>query len=255
MNHLQLGAALNPKGDLLRQIEAVHAAGFDYADLAMDFPVTSENLDAALMKETLASLKLPFHGQTPAHLPFGSPYPEVRKAAVGIALKALEKLKHAGAQSVVFHPDGTHAFASDAYLEWNAECLQSVVDAAGSTQILVENLPHGPFAKTENLLALLQESGLEKKVQFNLDVGHVHCGQRDGGSTLDAFLETGKVKHVHVSDNDGQTDQHLPLGQGKIDWPAVKKQLLAARVPELTIECYAGGIQGVLDSKKAWEKS
>ena len=67
------------------------------------------------------------------------------------------------------------------------------------------------------------------------------------------FLETGLVRHVHLSDNDGVDDLHLPLGQGKIDWNDIKQKLQDSNVPEVTIECYQGGIQGVLDSKKIWE--
>ncbi|MBI5226814.1 sugar phosphate isomerase/epimerase [Candidatus Micrarchaeota archaeon] len=62
-------------------------------------------------------------------------------------------------------------------------------------------------------------------------------GQKTGGSSLVDFLETGLVRHVHLSDNDGQTDQHLPLGQGKIDWNDIKQKLQGTNVPEITIEC------------------
>jgi sugar phosphate isomerase/epimerase len=27
-----------------------------------------------------------------------------------------------------------------------------------------------------------------------------------------------KITHIHASDNDGVEDQHLGIGQGKIDW-------------------------------------
>ena len=27
-----------------------------------------------------------------------------------------------------------------------------------------------------------------------------------------------KIKHVHVSDNEGEVDSHLPIGEGTISW-------------------------------------
>lgn len=291
-----LGAALNPKADLWPQLEAFAQAGFQYVDLAMDFPVTSENLDAAKLANALRTHGLSFHGQTPVLLPFGSPYEEIRKNAVNVANKAVHALEAAGAQTVVFHPDGAYGFLPlERIMAWNAESLAAVYHAAASrTVILVENLHAAPFNEAETLQRLIHDAGMDGRTGINVDVSHAFIGQTHGGSTLVEFLKTGQVKHIHLSDNDGQRDLHLPLGQGKIDWTTVKKQLKTAGYAEggnpeditspnglvwpykprkglqdheteggicppavlgVTIECYAGGIQGILDSKIAWEKT
>ena len=249
-----LGAALTPQMDesLQKQIQAYASAGFDYIDLALDYPAVPEKLDADALRDCLKETGLPLHGQTPAHLPFGSPYADVRHAAVDAAKEALELLETLGAQTVVFHPDGDYGFVAKYMMAWNAESLNAVVDAS-RTQILLENLPHGPFTRVDKMAELMHAAGLEKRVLLNVDVGHVIVGQHQNGSTLDDFLKAGLVRHVHVSDNDGNADQHLPLGKGKIDWTEVKTKLKKAQVPEVTIECYVGGIQGMLDSKKTWE--
>jgi sugar phosphate isomerase/epimerase len=52
-------------------------------------------------------------------------------------------------------------------------------------------------------------------VKMVLDVAHASLR----GETL-RFLERfrGRIGHVHISDNRGRIDEHLPLGGGLIDW-------------------------------------
>ncbi|GEM_PF-4945931 len=252
-----LGAALNPQmtESLTRQIQAYASAGFDYIDLALDYPAVPSRLDTDSLRDCLKETGLPLHGQTPAHLPSGSPYADVRHAAIRAANEAVGFLENLGAKTVVLHPDGDYGFVPDEMMAWNAGCLNAVASQARHTQLLLENLPHGPFTHVEKMLELIQATHLEKKVQLNVDVGHVSVGQHQGGSPLEDFLKTSLVRHVHASDNDGEADQHLPLGKGKIDWTQVKRKLEKAGVTEVTIECYSGGIQGVLESKKMWEKT
>ena len=48
-----------------------------------------------------------------------------------------------------------------------------------------------------------------------MDLGHANLeGQ------IEPFFQllTDKIVHIHVSDNDGSDDQHLGIGQGKIDY-------------------------------------
>jgi sugar phosphate isomerase/epimerase len=47
-----------------------------------------------------------------------------------------------------------------------------------------------------------------------VDVGHAHTN-----NAVREFLQADfQVAYHHVSDNDGQRDQHLPVGEGTIDW-------------------------------------
>ena len=38
-------------------------------------------------------------------------------------------------------------------------------------------------------------------------------------------LLTEKISHIHIHDNMGKKDEHLPLGKGTIDWKHVMKKL------------------------------
>ena len=52
-----------------------------------------------------------------------------------------------------------------------------------------------------------------------LDTGHQHAQKE----ILPLSVEKlgGRVHYLHVSDNDGQTNQHLALGRGTVDWDGV----------------------------------
>jgi sugar phosphate isomerase/epimerase len=43
-----------------------------------------------------------------------------------------------------------------------------------------------------------------------------------------------RLKHVHLHDNDGQRDDHLPVGQGSIDFDSFFETLYKW-VPEVTV--------------------
>lgn len=52
---------------------------------------------------------------------------------------------------------------------------------------------------------------------FCLDTGHQNAFSR---TPLDAWLEAtaGRLKEIHLHDNDGSWDDHLPIGEGNIDF-------------------------------------
>jgi sugar phosphate isomerase/epimerase len=51
-----------------------------------------------------------------------------------------------------------------------------------------------------------------------LDTGHTFLG-----GFWDRFVEisNGRLEHVHACDNNGRYDDHLPPGDGRINWPHV----------------------------------
>jgi D-psicose/D-tagatose/L-ribulose 3-epimerase len=52
-----------------------------------------------------------------------------------------------------------------------------------------------------------------------LDTGHQHAQKE----ILPLSVEKlgGRIHYLHVSDNDGQTNQHLALGRGTVDWDGI----------------------------------
>lgn len=71
---------------------------------------------------------------------------------------------------------------------------------------------------------------------FCLDVGHQHAFSQ---TPLTAWLEalSDRLLEIHVHDNDGSRDDHLPVGMGSIDFALLFGTLLRkGRKPLLTVE-------------------
>ena len=79
-------------------------------------------------------------------------------------------------------------------------------------------------------------------VRVCLDIGHAHYS----GTPLEAWFDVlgPSIACLHLSDNRGRFDDHLPLGDGGIDWAMVVRlyQRLGKELP-MTLE--VGGIRGV----------
>jgi sugar phosphate isomerase/epimerase len=55
-----------------------------------------------------------------------------------------------------------------------------------------------------------------------LDTGHANMGEGGSAKILEFIGQLGdRIGHVHVSDNMGLKDDHLPIGGGTIDFPEV----------------------------------
>ncbi|MDR1578306.1 MAG: sugar phosphate isomerase/epimerase [Deltaproteobacteria bacterium] len=111
----------------------------------------------------------------------------------------------------------------------------SAVLAVSSAQLRLENTyEHSP----EPILILLHQLG--ERAGFCLDLGHwFYYAMGRHWDNLDFWLTqtATKLAHAHVHDNNGEGDQHRPLGQGLINYGRVR-QLLAEKElrPPYTIE-------------------
>lgn len=108
----------------------------------------------------------------------------------------------------------------------NLESLRELCDFAADFGIIiaVENMPDYPkiFGKyPDEILEMLEDIG-SHNVGFTLDVGHSNTV----GLTAD-FLDLmgDRISHVHIHDNRGERDEHLPLGEGTVDWKPVLEKL------------------------------
>ena len=96
-------------------------------------------------------------------------------------------------------------------------------------RLAVENIYGGRFySQIDELIALVEEVNLEN-VGFCLDVGHANV---DGVDIPAAIQRMGKkLYEVHLHDNNGKKDQHLPIGFGTVNWIEVIEALKAIDYP------------------------
>jgi len=72
-------------------------------------------------------------------------------------------------------------------------------------------------------------------LRFNFDIGHAHLSELPEDERLEKSFSPLRdlVSSVHLHDNHGEKDEHLPLFDGTIDWPAAIKLLKTA--PDATL--------------------
>jgi sugar phosphate isomerase/epimerase len=87
-------------------------------------------------------------------------------------------------------------------------------------KVALENMPRSPFSMATTPEALLElMDGID--VGFCLDVGHANTN----GNLKEFVKLKGRIVNLHVHDNKGQTDEHLPIGGGTVDFPWLLRSL------------------------------
>ena len=91
--------------------------------------------------------------------------------------------------------------------------------------VLENKLPHLIFGKPSDILWILD--GINSaEVGFCLDTGHAFFA----GHICDLVrrVVSGYLRMIHAHDNNGTNDDHLPPGDGKIDWKQLLRDLVQA---------------------------
>jgi sugar phosphate isomerase/epimerase len=194
-----------------------------------------------LMATESFSLKYTVHGLV-ADVNLASIYPEFREASVNLHRRAISASAAVGAELYVIHPGYTAwSFCwQDALqaLDQSLAELASLQEELG-IRLAVENMPKSDWL-------FFHEPGLDLHgMGLVLDVGHAQtCG------TLLEFLECPELAHVHLHDNSGQNDEHLPLGRGCIDFGPVLMAIEEREITAALEQKTEGGVQESLNALK-----
>jgi sugar phosphate isomerase/epimerase len=131
----------------------------------------------------------------------------------------------------LFHP-GSKTGLSQFYprTDWklNLESVRSLLNVARreGVNIAIENTPE-PFPSlmksVDDFHRFYQDLGDD--IGMVLDVAHANLNNQ-----IQAFIEdfSKKIVHIHVSDNKGDSDTHMGIGKGNIDWKNFAEQIRTA---------------------------
>ena len=138
-----------------------------------------------------------------------------------------------GAQNVIFH-SSAFPFLRGAYLQNWAEGCASFYEELASlypVNIYIENAQD----LDPTPLRMLMDNISSDRIGVCLDVGHANYSRVPVEQWFDVLAE--RVGYLHLSDNTGAFDDHLPLGQGSVDWKMVDRcwQQLGKDMP-ITLE-------------------
>lgn len=147
-----------------------------------------------------------------------------------------------GADTVVFH-SSCFPFLRGSFVErWAEDCAEFYRTLAQryNLTVCVENSMDLDPTPLKELMRRVQS----ERVAVCLDIGHANYSD---ASVADWFAALeGKIRYLHLSDNGGRFDEHLPLGCGTVDWKAVSALWQAAgSVEKITLEVGAESEQSL----------
>jgi sugar phosphate isomerase/epimerase len=180
---------------------------------------------------------------------FHGPFMDLRPGAIDAKIRrvSLERFRQVfeiascfRPRSIVFHPSYDEKYYVSSGRKW----LESSIDtwmqlvplAEGlDTRIALENV----YEADPGYLGLLLDALPPGQVGFCFDTGHFNAF---AGSGLEAWLERlgSRLIEIHLHDNGGALDEHLPVGEGTFPFErlfAILKERKLA--PILTVEAHS----------------
>lgn len=119
------------------------------------------------------------------------------------------------------------------------EKLSSFASRYG-TSILVENctFKESNYFNSIDDFNYLFSTCADKRIGMCLDIGHAGIN-----GEIDIYMKSfpDRIKEIHLHDNDGKRDLHLPLGSGSIPWYRIVDRFVKSGYDGLlTLECKFG---------------
>lgn len=236
--------------------------GFSCLDLAFDYCISLEELNANSSPYLHTKAEYPFEGSdwkiwanqlrmyaeklgvkyTQAHAPYGG------ECHSELMLRSFEVCRILGIKQMVVHPiwhDSENRILKDEteFIKINVEAMKPLLEVAENSgvTILSENLLWGASIYPETISNLV-EAISNPYFHWCWDIGHSHCN----GVSLQSIRSLKQIpKSLHIHDNHGiGQDEHLFPGDGTIDWKEVLDTLGAIGYGgDLVIEAHHQSIE------------
>ncbi|MFJ2171915.1 MULTISPECIES: sugar phosphate isomerase/epimerase family protein [unclassified Streptomyces] len=165
------------------------------------------------------------------------PDPEGRAARTGLLVTAVRVAADLGAHAVHCFsgvtPDGTDPDTAWKRLE---EAMGPVLDAAEAADIplAIEPEPGHLVGDLAGFHQLRHRLGDPDQLGLTLDIGHCQC--LEAASPADCVRDAAPwLRHVQIEDMRRGVHEHLPFGDGEIDFPPVLEALAATGYQGLTV--------------------
>ncbi|MCE5266364.1 MAG: sugar phosphate isomerase/epimerase [Planctomycetaceae bacterium] len=209
-------------------LEQIRLAGFAVIEVCsvsthLDYHDTRAVVEARRRMDGLGIEAYSFHAPFAEPIDITSLELHRRNTAIAELRRAVDAAAALGVRCMVVHPGperGGFPETDRPRRMHNAlSALSDVAEACrdrGMRLVLENMLPHLFLGASSDLLRLV-DAVAEKDVGVCLDTGHAFLA----GDLLVTTRKTGDhLRMVHAHDNQGQYDDHLPPGDGRIPWSA-----------------------------------
>lgn len=138
--------------------------------------------------------------------------------------QSLDIAKEMGLRGAVFHTNRINGFRQADYLknweETNYRFFATVCEEYPNQQIFMENM----FDEAPDVLLSLAER-MKPYENFGVCLDYGHGAISEIAESGWMKLMAPYVKHMHINDNDGSNDLHLPIGDGRLKWKKFTKEI------------------------------
>ncbi len=227
------GAMNFPVAPVRDELDTIAALGFDFLELTMDPPAAHY----AMLKEEKNGFLAALHRydmrlvcHMPTFVSLADLTESIRKASLTEVLQSLETAALLGTEKVVVHPayiTGMGPHVPELARGLAMESLEVIASRAADLELTLclENM----FPRTHfcvDVADLAEVFDRLPALKLTLDTGHANIGSPRGKRTLKLIETFGdRIDHVHISDNFGKEDNHLPVGSGRINFSKILKAL------------------------------
>ncbi|MBW2355667.1 MAG: sugar phosphate isomerase/epimerase [Deltaproteobacteria bacterium] len=260
---MRFGAMNFPVHPVVDEIRAIAALGFDYLELTLDAPLAHHTEVRRQRSEILGALVdggLGLVCHLPTFIYTADLTPALRQASRDEIRRSLDVAADLGAEKVVAHPPAISFMGARAM-----DRVRPLVEE-GMAEMLAHAASLGVCVCLENMFPRyrvgVEPSAFEPllaawpELRLTLDVGHAFIEDRKAQRLL-AFIETlgHRVGHLHLSDNRGQRDEHLPLGKGRIPYARIARALTHHVTMEtITLEIFTDRREDLVDSREFFRR-
>ncbi len=162
--------------------------------------------------------------------------------------QSMEVAARLGVGGVVFHTNYIPTFRMQSYedywVEANKQFWTQIAQEYPQIEIYMENMFD---LSPELLLRLAEEMRGVSRFGVCLDIAHAHLSEVPVCEWI-AMLAP-HIRHIHINDNDGITDGHLPLGEGRIAFEPVLGSIREhCKAASILIE-----VKGLEEQKKCFD--
>jgi sugar phosphate isomerase/epimerase len=259
---MRFGAMNFPVAPVTDEIEALARLGFDYLELAMDPPMAHHHVVASNRTRIVRGLKdagLGLVCHLPTFVSTADLTQSIRQASIDEMRASLVVAAELGAEKVVMHPsmangmgpfvlDTVRGYAFDFYALMAGEARRLGVS------ICLENMfPRNRLGVEPDDLEAIFDAFPD--FRLTLDTGHANIDDRRGKRLKGLVQRFGeRIAHLHFSDNHGKLDDHLAVGQGRINFRDLVSRLhLLAYDGTATLEVFDADRQLLVSSRQRIE--
>jgi sugar phosphate isomerase/epimerase len=176
----------------------------------------------------LKKFNAPPIAHTSWYIELGTIYSGVRDAWIKECKKEIDTTYVLGIKKINFHSHSRGLFnkkAKNVLLDTYVKSMKELVIYAKRYEIkvMIENAAEKGEIKLYPEISYIVKNVPE--LGFLLDVGHAHIN--GGMKVIEKYIRKfgDRIEHIHMHDNHGKSDEHLPIGKGKTNYKKVVRLL------------------------------